>query len=86
MKDTGICYLEGSQAIAALAALPEKPVWQVTVNGYSGWGFRQLEKEIKRGHWKVIDYDGKVVTQTPAGKMWVVANKLPDAKLDDKAD
>lgn len=82
LADTGICYVEGGYAPGALAALPEKPSWQMTLHGYAGWGFRQIGKEIKAGHWKPVDYNGGIVTRTETGKMWAEANRLPAAKVD----
>jgi len=31
------------------------------LNGYSGWGMYQLDKEIKHGNWQVIPYDKDMV-------------------------
>lgn len=38
--------------------------------GYAGWGPVQLNYEIMRGHWSVMDYDPEIVFETPSGAMW----------------
>ncbi len=43
--------------------------------GYSGWGILQLERELLRGSWGVIDYDPEIVFETKPKKIWKKAFK-----------
>ena len=38
--------------------------------GYSGWNMFQLEREIRRGTWEVIDYDAGLMFNTPPDEVW----------------
>ncbi len=38
--------------------------------GYSGWGVWQLNREIARGAWGVIDYDETLMFRTYSKKVW----------------
>ena len=43
--------------------------------GFSGWGVWQLDREIARGAWGVIDYDEALMFKTPRKKLWKKAMK-----------
>lgn len=45
------------------------------IYGYAGWGPLQLNYEIVRGGWDVIDYDPALVFDTPIDDMWDAARK-----------
>jgi len=51
------------------------------VIGCSGWGLLQLNFELTRGGWDVIDYDPALVFDTPADKVWDAAH---DRALQDR--
>ncbi|MCF8495360.1 MAG: YqgE/AlgH family protein [Alphaproteobacteria bacterium] len=38
--------------------------------GYAGWGPLQLNREIAKGVWDVIEYDPALVRDTPPADMW----------------
>lgn len=46
------------------------PVYSRLVLGYAGWAGGQLEGEIDRGSWYVIDSDPALIFETPPGQMW----------------
>lgn len=55
-------------------------------HGYAGWGVFQLNYEIGRGYWYVIDYDPALVFDTPPEEMWGAARQrvLEQLKIKDK--
>lgn len=79
MPDTGIAYAAGDEAAAAVAE--KKPAWSKVLKGYTGWGGKQLDREIRRGVWKVIDYDPRLVMDTPMEDLYDAAKERPDADL-----
>lgn len=47
--------------------------------GYAGWVAFQLNYEVLRGRWHVLDYDPNILYETPPGQMWERARELlPD--------
>lgn len=44
--------------------------------GYAGWGPLQLNYEIVRGGWDVIDFDETLVFETKPGDMWDRARQM----------
>lgn len=80
LPDTGLSYAFGEAAAAAVTE--KKPAWSKVLKGYAGWGGRQLDREIRRGVWKVVDFDPKMVMDTPAADLHATAKKRPDADLD----
>jgi len=38
--------------------------------GYAGWGPRQLDGEIERGSWIVLDFDEQILFQSPLQDRW----------------
>lgn len=77
MEDVGLGLLTGKDAIAKLKAAKTKPSWYVIVNGYAGWGTRQMEAEMGAGLWQLVEFDKDVLTRTPAEKFWDTAHKMP---------
>jgi len=50
--------------------------------GLAGWGFLQLDKEIMRGYWHVLDYDAELMFKAPAHEVWEkAANQIPPENL-----
>jgi|GEM_PF-572982 len=71
--DTGLYYVEGPRA-EELRKLTPPPAWYIVIRGYAGWGQRQLDREILREWWKVIDMDLPLVTETSPEFMWRAAS------------
>ncbi len=38
--------------------------------GYSGWGAKQLDKELKQGTWLILPIDDKILFETSPEDMW----------------
>lgn len=54
--------------------------------GYAGWTFLQLNFEILRGRWAVIDYDPALVFETPPEELWDRAVKRALKKAQNGID
>lgn len=78
----GIGVAEGEAAARALNGLPKKPKWAAVLKGYSSWGPGQLDDELRRREWKIVDYDSEIVMRTPIAQMWQAAKKKPEASAD----
>lgn len=50
------------------------PVYSRLVLGYAGWAGGQLESEIERGSWDIIDSDAELVFTTPPQELWQTAS------------
>jgi putative transcriptional regulator len=59
-----------SEEILRAIGSGEGPVYSRLVLGYAGWAGGQLEGEIARGSWHVIDSDPALIFETPPGAMW----------------
>lgn len=57
---------------------PEKALFTV---GYAGWGPDQLEGELERGDWNVIDADEALVFDLPVPEKWPAAHDRRSLKL-----
>ena len=57
---------------------PEKALFTV---GYAGWAPDQLEGELKRGDWNVIDADEALVFDLPVPEKWPAAHDRRSLKL-----
>lgn len=57
---------------------PEKALFTV---GYAGWGPDQLEGELERGDWNVIDADEALVFDFPVPEKWPAAHDRRSLKL-----
>lgn len=82
----GIGVAEGEVAAKALQDAPKKPKWAAVLKGYSSWGPGQLDDELRRREWKVVDYDSQIVMRTPIAQMWQAAKKKPEASADKKPE
>lgn len=74
----------GEEAAAALKALSKKPAWSFVAQGVLGWGPGQLDAEIARGDWTVIQ-PKKELLQNPVPKLWAAARKQADMPEQDAA-
>jgi putative transcriptional regulator len=57
----------------------KKPKDYIVFKGYASWGIEQLDHEIERNAWKVIDFDRDLVFHTDPTKMYDIAVKRPAA-------
>lgn len=57
---------------------PEKALFAV---GYAGWAPDQLDAELERGDWNVIDADDALVFDLPVSEKWPVAHDRRSLKL-----
>jgi len=48
----------------------EQPGRLILVLGYSGWGPGQLDAEIAQGAWIPVDFDERIVFETPYEERW----------------
>ena len=81
LKEADIGLVEGREAVERLKSAKTKPSWYIVVNGYAGWAQGQLEQELKDGAWELLDFDKKVVTETPPAKLLEAAKKLPQIQI-----
>lgn len=54
-------------------SIPKDAIWSLVVKGYSGWSRKQLDREIRRKDWRVLDFDGALVADTDPQLMWDAA-------------
>lgn len=57
---------------------PEKALFAV---GYAGWAAKQLDAELERGDWSVIDADEDLVFDLPVSEKWSAALDRRSLKL-----
>ncbi len=57
---------------------PEKALFAV---GYSGWAPEQLDAELARGDWAIVDADEKIVFDMPVSDKWPAALDRRSLKL-----
>ena len=57
---------------------PKKALFAV---GYAGWAAKQLDAELERGDWSVIDADEDLVFDLPVSEKWPVALDRRSLKL-----
>jgi len=84
MGTTGLSYVEGPDNIAELESLEKPPRWSRKYKGYAGWSAKQLDREVRKGGWRVIKYDEKLMQRTPQADIWDAANKLADKAAEKK--
>lgn len=59
--------LQGSGTLAFtddandMDALKVKPRWYLVLKGYTGWGSRQLDREVTKGMWRVHNFDQAMI-------------------------
>lgn len=73
LAEIGLGIVVGQENIDRLLA--KKPAWSRVLKGYCGWDKRQLARDLDDGYWRVIDFDGKLVMETPPENMWEEAVK-----------
>lgn len=78
---TGFAYVRGA-AVEELEKVSPKPEWSHVYKGYAGWGRKQLDREVKKGKWQVIDFDEKLLTETPMAQKWDEAQKTVEANAE----
>jgi putative transcriptional regulator len=83
IEDLGIAWARGEKAAEELRNSTKKPAWYAVVKGYAGWGPKQLDGEIRREVWEVVDYDPDLVMKTPMDRMHAAA--IEKAKADSGA-
>lgn len=54
----------------------EGPERMLLVLGYAGWGAGQLDSEIAQGAWIPVDFDDKIVFDTPFDDRWSSALRI----------
>ncbi|MCZ6592336.1 MAG: YqgE/AlgH family protein [Alphaproteobacteria bacterium] len=57
---------------------PEKALFAV---GYAGWAAKQLDAELERGDWSVVDADEDLVFDLPVSEKWSAALDRRSLKL-----
>lgn len=72
--DTGLYYVEGERA-EELRKINPPPKWFIITRGYTGWGMRQLDREILRESWKVTSPNLPLVTETDPEFIWRAATE-----------
>lgn len=72
--NTGLYYIEGERA-EELRKINPPPKWFIITRGYTGWGMRQLDREILRESWKVTSFDMPLVTETDPEFIWRAATE-----------
>jgi len=77
MDGTAFGVLEGAAAVDKLEHADKKPSWYRIYHGYVGWGRYQLDRELTDGAWEIVEFDPKLLTETPPDKMWDTAVRMP---------
>jgi putative transcriptional regulator len=80
MGDVNLGFLDGAESIDSLKALDIKPAWYIIAHGYAGWLPGQLDREVRRGVWKIIDYDSTLL-EMDSKIMWQEATKRPNSHI-----
>ena len=57
---------------------PEKALFAV---GYAGWAPDQLDAELARGDWSVVDADEALIFDLPVSEKWPAAQDRRSLKL-----
>ncbi|MBF0270187.1 MAG: YqgE/AlgH family protein [Alphaproteobacteria bacterium] len=58
------------ETMGRMAESGQSPKHAILLLGYSGWGAGQLESEIERGDWEIIDPSDDLVFSGQAGEAW----------------
>lgn len=68
---------EKGTAITEKEGFPDKtkPEKSKVLYGYSGWGKGQLDRELDKGHWKLVGFDKELVFDVPDDQVWDIAIK-----------
>jgi len=70
LNELGLGVVVGQENIDRLLAQNPPPKWSRVLKGYCGWSKRQLARDLDDGYWDVIDFDARLVMETPPEKMW----------------
>ena len=68
--------LTTSKDILKSIAKGEGPKKFLITLGYAGWNSKQLEKEVLNNAWLNVNYDEKVIFDTPISQRWKKAAKI----------
>ncbi len=76
----GYAVSDVRQVLRAIAEQkgPEKALFAV---GYAGWAAKQLDAELERGDWSVVDADEDLVFDLPVSEKWPAALDRRSLKL-----
>lgn len=74
VADTGLYYIEGERA-EELRKINPPPKWFIITRGYTGWGMRQVDREILRESWKVASFNLPLITETDPEYIWRAATE-----------
>ena len=78
MEDLPLAMTEGEAFAESISSMNPKPKEYIVFKGYVGWGMGQLDREIARGSWKVVEFDRNLVFHTDPKVMWEQALRLPE--------
>lgn len=73
-------YTEGEGFARTVNASLGKPKEHLIFKGYAGWGRGQLDREMVRDAWKIVDFNRDLVFRTSREEMWSAAIKMPPAE------
>ena len=79
LGQTGLAYVM-DEDIASLEKASPQPMWSRVYKGYAGWDRKQLNREIDQDQWYVLDYDEKLMMETPPEKIWSAAQTKIEAE------
>lgn len=61
-------------SLSPVEDIPEISPDERLFNGYAGWAMLQLNREITRGKWGVVEYDPALISgETPPEEIWPIA-------------
>jgi putative transcriptional regulator len=68
--------VSASRELLELLIAHRGPERMLLVLGYSGWGAGQLDAEIAQGSWIPVDFDERIVFDTPFEDRWASALRI----------
>lgn len=74
LEEIDIGWTRGKAFMDTFSNRSKLPAEYIFFKGSAGWGMGQLQKEIERGAWKVIDFDRDLVFHTDPEKMYEAAS------------
>jgi putative AlgH/UPF0301 family transcriptional regulator len=80
LKEINLGIVVGRKNIDKLLSQNPRPKWSRVLKGYCGWAKRGLVRDLDKGYWEVIEFDDKLVMETPPDAMWTEAAKRPRIK------
>jgi len=69
MVTPGIAVTNDTRVMADIAT-GKGPERYIATLGYAGWAAGQLDAEIARGDWYVVEADPALLFETPASERW----------------